>query len=181
MPAAVIGQPLPLQPLSLSPPHHCPKWNAKKFAFESLHFCCRNGEIEIASNQYPDELARLFTSRREDILHLRTYARLCNNMFSFSFLGGAFDAKTHKGIYVLNCRAKFIITYMICFPMMNNQNTFNYILWCSTWSSTSGILFPIVKTRYSKYTYGNNTEKSLRQIFPIFERNRDKWKYTDCY
>ncbi|XP_056695007.1 uncharacterized protein [Spinacia oleracea] len=100
VPLGVIGQPLPCESLELPLPHYCPKCSAKKFAYESLHFCCGDGEVELASSDYPPELVRLFTSQDEDALHFRKYARLYNNMFAFSSLGGAIDAKTHKGIYV---------------------------------------------------------------------------------
>ncbi|XP_021766974.1 uncharacterized protein LOC110731407 isoform X5 [Chenopodium quinoa] len=65
-PAATIGRPLPTQPLELSPPTYCAECGAKKFAFETLHFCCGNGDIKIVANEYPPELVRLFTSRDED-------------------------------------------------------------------------------------------------------------------
>ncbi|XP_056695709.1 uncharacterized protein [Spinacia oleracea] len=100
VPLAVIGEAIPHEPLALPLPEYCPKCNAKKFAYESLHFCCGNGEVEVASNAYPPELVRLFTSRDEDAQHFRKYARLYNNLFAFSSLGGAIDAQTQKGIYV---------------------------------------------------------------------------------
>ncbi|XP_021851591.2 uncharacterized protein [Spinacia oleracea] len=100
VPLAVIGQPLPCESLELLLPHYCPKCSAKKFAYESLHFCWGDGEVELASSDYPPELVRLFTSQDEDALHFRKYARLYNNLFAFSSLGGANYAKTHKGIYV---------------------------------------------------------------------------------
>ncbi|KAH9624793.1 hypothetical protein KSS87_003736 [Heliosperma pusillum] len=100
LPAAATCQPLPGQPLKLPPSRQCLKCMAKKMAYESTHFCCGDGEVELASNEYPPELVRLFTSQDEDALHFRKYARLYNNLFAFTSLGGTFDAKTQKGIYV---------------------------------------------------------------------------------
>lgn len=81
-------------------PQYCSKCNAKKFAYESLHFCCGNGDVRIAANEYPPELIRLFTSQEEIAMHFRKYVRLFNNLFAFSTIGGNFDADTYKGIYV---------------------------------------------------------------------------------
>ncbi|XP_021756069.1 uncharacterized protein LOC110721228 [Chenopodium quinoa] len=73
---------------------------AKKFMFESLHFCSGNGDITIAENVYPHEFVYLFTSKDEGVVHFRKYARLYNNLFAFSSLGGHYYASTYKGIYV---------------------------------------------------------------------------------
>ncbi|XP_021750174.1 uncharacterized protein LOC110715861 [Chenopodium quinoa] len=100
IPAATIGLRLPIGPAKLVLPHYCSTCNAKKFAYETLHFCCGNGEVQIAVNEYPLELKRLFTSDDEDALHFKKYARLYNNLFAFSSLGGNYDSDTHKGIYV---------------------------------------------------------------------------------
>ncbi|XP_021768899.1 uncharacterized protein LOC110733168 [Chenopodium quinoa] len=91
---------LPIDALRLSAPTYCPECGAKKFMFESLHFCCGNGDIEIAANEYPPELIYLFTSKDEIDVHFRKYARLYNNLFAYSSLGGHFDSKSKKGIYV---------------------------------------------------------------------------------
>ncbi|XP_021766979.1 uncharacterized protein LOC110731425 [Chenopodium quinoa] len=98
--AATIGQPLPTESLNLPSPTCCMKCHAKKFAFETLKFCCADGEIRIAASEYPSELKRLFSSTDEDAEHFQTYARLYNNLFAFSSIGGDFDASTYKGIYV---------------------------------------------------------------------------------
>lgn len=81
-------------------PYYCQHCHANIFASETLHFCRGDGDIEIAMNEYPPELAWLFTSQEADAVHFRTYARLYNNLFAFSSLGGNFDAGTYKGIYV---------------------------------------------------------------------------------
>ncbi|XP_021721983.1 uncharacterized protein LOC110689507 [Chenopodium quinoa] len=100
IPAAMSGQPLSTKPLKLSSPMQCLKCGAKKFAFETVNFCCSGGEVKIAANEYPAEQQRLFTSNDEDAVHFKTYARLYNNLFAFSSIGGKFDASTYKGIYV---------------------------------------------------------------------------------
>ncbi|XP_021728384.1 uncharacterized protein LOC110695463 [Chenopodium quinoa] len=100
IPAAMSGQPLSTKPLKLPSPMQYLKCGAKKFAFETVNFCCSGGEVKIAANEYPAELQRLFTSNDEDAVHFRTYARLYNNLFAFSSIGGKFDASTYKGIYV---------------------------------------------------------------------------------
>ncbi|XP_021759606.1 uncharacterized protein LOC110724492 [Chenopodium quinoa] len=70
-------------------------------AFESLHFYCCDGEVEIASNALPPELDKLYTSNDDDSDHFRTYSRLYNNLFAFSSIGGSMDGDIHKGIYAL--------------------------------------------------------------------------------
>ncbi|XP_021770669.1 uncharacterized protein LOC110734832 [Chenopodium quinoa] len=100
IPAATIGMCLPTGPAELAPPYYCSECNAKKFEYETLHFCCGNGEIQIDVNEYPLELKRLFTSDDEDALHFKKYARLYNNLFAFSSLGGNYGADSLKGIYL---------------------------------------------------------------------------------
>ncbi|XP_021770506.1 uncharacterized protein LOC110734673 [Chenopodium quinoa] len=99
-PLAAIGQPLPTASLQMEAPHVCLKCGAKKFQYKWLHFCCGNGSIKIASNDFPPELHRLFTSQDEDALHFRQYVRMYNSLFAFCSLGGDYNAKTEKGIYV---------------------------------------------------------------------------------
>lgn len=91
---------MPAAPLKLKSPSICPHCSAKKFEHESLHFCCGNGSVKLATNEYPPALYRLLTSDEEDALHFRQYIRLYNNLFAFSSLGGRYDGSIHKGIYV---------------------------------------------------------------------------------
>ncbi|KAK9690274.1 hypothetical protein RND81_09G117500 [Saponaria officinalis] len=100
MPAAQTGQALPANVMSLPDTHQCLECNAQKFAYESAHFCCGGGAVKLPFNEYPQQLMRLFTSQDEEALHFQRYARLYNNLFAFSSLGGNFDAQTQKGIYV---------------------------------------------------------------------------------
>ncbi|XP_021723374.1 uncharacterized protein LOC110690793 [Chenopodium quinoa] len=100
IPDAAVGNNLPTAPYELPSPTECPKCGARKFAFETPHFCCADGEVKIAANECPEQLVRLLTSMDEDAKHFRQYIRLYNNMFAFTSLGGKFDAKTKKGIYV---------------------------------------------------------------------------------
>ncbi|XP_074295820.1 uncharacterized protein LOC141623611 isoform X1 [Silene latifolia] len=97
VPAATIGQPLPTSPLKLPQVQQCQKCGAHKLGFETANFCCGNGTIELPHNKYPSELIRLYTGNTDDALHFQTYARLYNNLFAFSSIGGDFDAQTHKG------------------------------------------------------------------------------------
>ncbi|XP_021730838.1 uncharacterized protein LOC110697766 [Chenopodium quinoa] len=73
---------------------------AKKFSFESLHFCCDDGEIRIAANDYPPQLVWLLTSKDEEEKHFKKYVQLYNNLFAFTSLGGDHKAETKNGIYV---------------------------------------------------------------------------------
>ncbi|KAL2927509.1 Hydroxycarboxylic acid receptor 3 [Bienertia sinuspersici] len=57
---------LPTTPHVLSEPIICVKCGAKKFMCESLQFCCGDGEVRVATNTYPIDLLRLFTSEDED-------------------------------------------------------------------------------------------------------------------
>ncbi|XP_010686097.3 uncharacterized protein LOC104900381 [Beta vulgaris subsp. vulgaris] len=98
--AISVGQEMPTAALTLPPVECCSKCSAIRFFFEPLGFCCSDGEVEIASNSFPSELIRLFTSQDDDAVHFRTYSRLYNNLFAFSSLGGDFDSCTQKGIYV---------------------------------------------------------------------------------
>ncbi|XP_021747135.1 uncharacterized protein LOC110712984 [Chenopodium quinoa] len=96
----MVGLKLPAAPLKLKAPRYCGHCNAKKFQHESLHFCCGNGSIELATNDYPPALYRLLTSDEDDAMLFRQYIRLYNNLLAFSSLGGKYDADTEKGIYV---------------------------------------------------------------------------------
>ncbi|XP_021744629.1 uncharacterized protein LOC110710611 [Chenopodium quinoa] len=100
LPDAAIGKKLPAEPYQLPSPTECSKCRARKFAFETAHFCCGDGEVKIVANDDPAQLVRLLTSMDEDAKHFRQYIRLYNNMFAFTSLGGKFDAKTKIGIYV---------------------------------------------------------------------------------
>ena len=91
---------MPTTPFKLQDPTHCTSCGAKLFAFESALFCCSGGEIIIATNKYPTQLIDLFCSLSETAIHFRQYARLYNNMFAFSSLGGSIHARIYKGIYV---------------------------------------------------------------------------------
>ncbi|XP_057250107.1 uncharacterized protein LOC104905070 [Beta vulgaris subsp. vulgaris] len=95
-----VGQQMPTAALVLPPAERCVKCSAVRFFYEPPGFCCSDGDVEIASNSFPSELIRLFTSQDDDAVHFRTYSRLYNNLFAFSSLGGNFDSCTQKGIYV---------------------------------------------------------------------------------
>ncbi|XP_010693207.1 uncharacterized protein LOC104906186 [Beta vulgaris subsp. vulgaris] len=77
---------MPTAALTLPPVECCSKCFAVRFAYEPLGFCCSDGEVEIASNSFPSELIRLFTSQDDDVVHVRTYARLYNNLFAIVLL-----------------------------------------------------------------------------------------------
>lgn len=92
---------IPAVPFPLPQATICTKCSAKKFAFETLIFCCYNGEVRLSSNEFPQALADLFNGNDDLALHFQTYARIYNNFFAFSSLGGkGIDAETQKGIYV---------------------------------------------------------------------------------
>ncbi|XP_021761053.1 uncharacterized protein LOC110725888 isoform X2 [Chenopodium quinoa] len=101
-----VGQSLPTKPMELSAPHFCDKCCAKKLAFESLHFCCCDGEVEITSNALPPESYKLYTSNDDDSDHFQAYSRLYNNLFAFSSIGGFMDGDIHKGIYALKAHGQ---------------------------------------------------------------------------
>ncbi|XP_074266064.1 uncharacterized protein LOC141588525 [Silene latifolia] len=100
LPAAMIGQPLPGKPLQLPVAQSCTKCLAKRIASESRTFCCGDGTIVLPSNSYPVALSRLYTSPDPLSTHFRKYARLYNNLFAFSSIGGKTYADTQQGIYV---------------------------------------------------------------------------------
>ncbi|XP_021713592.1 uncharacterized protein LOC110681775 [Chenopodium quinoa] len=121
---AAIGRQLPIESSRLSLPVYCDKCGAKKFMFESLHFCCGNGDIEIAPNEYPPELVYLFTSKDEVAVHFRKYARLYNNLFAYSSLGGQYYASTYKGIYVFKLHDQL---YHFVPHLLANDNSPKYL------------------------------------------------------
>ncbi|KAK9733811.1 hypothetical protein RND81_04G093900 [Saponaria officinalis] len=100
VPGADKSRPFPAEPLKLPQPQIFSKCRAKKFVYESPHFCCGDGEVILLSNEFPPELEMLYTSNEEHAVHFRKYARLYNNLFAFTSLGGKFDVSTQKGIYV---------------------------------------------------------------------------------
>ncbi|XP_021719079.1 uncharacterized protein LOC110686798 [Chenopodium quinoa] len=91
---------IPTMSYLLPAPTYSHRCMAKKFAFESLHLCCDDGEIKIAVNEYPALLVWLLTSTNEEAKHFRKYVRLYNNVFAFTSLGGDHKAETKNGIYV---------------------------------------------------------------------------------
>ncbi|XP_021764733.1 uncharacterized protein LOC110729312 [Chenopodium quinoa] len=124
IPPATIGQTLPEGPLMLDNVHYCLHCNAKKFKYESLHFCCCNGEVVIATNEFPDELCRLFISQEEDAKHFQQYSRMYNNLFAFSSIRGITDSTTYKGIYVFKMHGQIYH----CVPdLLPNDNSPKYL------------------------------------------------------
>ncbi|XP_021717143.1 uncharacterized protein LOC110684972 [Chenopodium quinoa] len=117
---AVTDRKLPIEPFRLSLPDFCGKCGAKKFMFESLHFCCGNGDITIAATDYPHELVYLFTSRDESVVHFRKYARLYSNLFAFSSLGGHYYASTYKGMYLFKLQGQMYHFVPDLFPDDSN-------------------------------------------------------------
>ncbi|XP_074301054.1 uncharacterized protein LOC141632403 [Silene latifolia] len=79
MPDALGGKPVPLEPAKLKAPTYCAHCGAKKFEFELKGLCCCNGEIQLAVNEYPQELVSL---------------------------GGTFGSETYKGIYVFKAQGQ---------------------------------------------------------------------------
>ncbi|XP_074277138.1 uncharacterized protein LOC141600788 [Silene latifolia] len=104
--AAVGGKPVPSEASKLKAPTYCAECGAKKFEYEAKGMCCCNGDIKLAFNEYPEELIRLFTARDEETLHFQKFARLYNNLFAFTSLGGTFDSKTLKGIFVFKAQGQ---------------------------------------------------------------------------
>ncbi|KAH9625530.1 hypothetical protein KSS87_020327 [Heliosperma pusillum] len=100
VPAATIGMPLPEGQLNLPITESCNKCGARRIYYESRNFCCGYGTIVLPSNTYPPQLNYLYTSGSEGARHFQKYSRTYNNMFAYSSIGGTFDAKSYKGIYV---------------------------------------------------------------------------------
>jgi hypothetical protein len=69
LPAMLTGSELPNEPLRLPQVNSCSKCLAHKFAYESLGFCCGDGQVQLAANEYPPELVRLYTSTDEQSVH----------------------------------------------------------------------------------------------------------------
>lgn len=74
----------------------CNLCHALKFEYECPTFCCQNGRIQLASNETPQELIDLFTNDDERGIDFRKYARLYNNFYAFTSLGGKFKKQTEK-------------------------------------------------------------------------------------
>ncbi|XP_074290615.1 uncharacterized protein LOC141617330 [Silene latifolia] len=100
LPAARRDQPIPTTQLRLPKVGACTKCLEKRLAYEPPAFCSADGTIQLPTNEYPPLLVRLYPSPDEDAVHFRTYARMYNNLFAFSSIGGDYHANTYKGIYV---------------------------------------------------------------------------------
>ncbi|KAJ1266142.1 hypothetical protein BS78_08G128100, partial [Paspalum vaginatum] len=79
---------------------HC---SEKKFEYEPLGFCCRNGKIKLSSQTTSDELVRLWSSADTDARHFHDNIRFFNGHFSFTSLYCWLDKMTTNmsdcGIY----------------------------------------------------------------------------------
>ncbi|XP_021754983.1 uncharacterized protein LOC110720288 isoform X2 [Chenopodium quinoa] len=51
--ALICDRDVPTEALKLSAPTFCSKCYAKRFAYEPLFFCCRNGGVQLAENPWP--------------------------------------------------------------------------------------------------------------------------------
>lgn len=49
----------------LPPGNDCTKCGATKYAYESRHFCCSDGDVHIASNKLPLNLSICFTTKTQ--------------------------------------------------------------------------------------------------------------------
>ncbi|XP_021770027.1 uncharacterized protein LOC110734254 [Chenopodium quinoa] len=99
------GKTLPEGPLMLGNAHYCLHCTAKKFTYETPHFCCYNGEVVIAANEFPDELCRLFISQEEDAKHFKQYSRMYNNLFAFSSICSKTESTTQRDLCIQNAWA----------------------------------------------------------------------------
>ncbi|XP_074296881.1 uncharacterized protein LOC141627538 [Silene latifolia] len=61
----------------------------------------------------------LFTARNAQAVHFQTYSRLYNNLFAFTSLGGSFDAKKQKEIYVFKAHGQVYHNLPDLIPMNN--------------------------------------------------------------
>ena len=87
----------------------CKYCGAKRFEYELPAFCCSNGSIKLTSHEMPNELLNLYLGNTEESEHFRTYLRLYNNMFAFTFLGVHYDkvlAKRNQGIYTFRVQGQ---------------------------------------------------------------------------
>ncbi|KAK9706454.1 hypothetical protein RND81_07G125800 [Saponaria officinalis] len=98
----------------------CTKCLAKKFVYESRNFCCGDGAIILPSSTHPPELIRLFTSSDPLSVHFRQFARLYNNLFAFSSIGGNIDSQTIKGIYIFKLHGQIYHNVSDLVPQDNN-------------------------------------------------------------
>ena len=60
----------------------------------------------LAMNSVPKELERLLISRDEDAIYFRQFARIYNNLFAFSSIGGNHEGKSVKEIYVFKLQGQ---------------------------------------------------------------------------
>lgn len=87
----------------------CEDCDAKRFFHEPTGFCCSSGQISLASNDIPEELHILLTSKLKDAVEFRKYVCTYNNTFAFTSFGVKYDTelcKREKGIYTFKVQGQ---------------------------------------------------------------------------
>ncbi|KAG2585998.1 hypothetical protein PVAP13_5NG005508 [Panicum virgatum] len=85
---------VPAETHKLEAVNNCEQCNAKKVEYETLGFCCRNGQIRLSTPDTPPELMRLWTASDADTRHFRSNIRFFNGHFSFTSLYCNLDRMT---------------------------------------------------------------------------------------
>ena len=113
---------VPTRAFALPSPTTCTECNAVKFAYECPTFCCQNGKVKLSSNEIPQPLIDLFTKDDERGEDFRKYARLYNNFFAFTSLGGKFKKQNKNGIYTLTLHGQVYHFIPDLLPDSENPN-----------------------------------------------------------
>ncbi|KAK9690194.1 hypothetical protein RND81_09G110600 [Saponaria officinalis] len=178
---AQTGQPSPVQPLKLPDTKQCPDCGALKFAFESLHFCCGNGQIKLPENEYTRELVHLFTSKEEYAINFRKYARLYNNIFAFSSIGGNFDVNTKKGIYVFKLHGQIYHNVPSLIPSDAQPRYLQLYFYDELHKNVIDILMHITQTNpYAKF-FGTHSESPHILVTGKSNESHRIMNYYGCY
>jgi hypothetical protein len=104
-----IYQNLPDSTHMLKPQPNCHHCGARRFEYESLGFCCKDGKVKLEMPEPPEELRLLYTSGDPESQHFRDSIRFFNGHFSFTTLYCDYDkelANARDGVYTFKAHGQ---------------------------------------------------------------------------
>lgn len=105
-PYDIVYTNLPKESHVVKPDADCKFCGAIRLYFEPPGFCCRSGKVELANQDTPPELMKLWTASDAASRHFRDHIRWFNGHFSFTSMYATLDehttnlaAEDNPGIY----------------------------------------------------------------------------------
>ena len=105
----IVYQNLPESTHMLKSVPDCCHCGAKRFEYEPLGFCCRDGKVKIEMPEPPEELRLLYTSQDPNSQHFQDHTRWFNGHFSFTTFACDYDqnlASARDGVYTFKANGQ---------------------------------------------------------------------------